>query len=178
MTKLRDHFGAMQGMAEAYLTPGTYTDRNGIAVDKQSTREAAFTGDMIYMLDGPEQREACKEEDQQLLELQLKLGDAQSALKELADQLAIAHSDRGRATEKLGLVKHECNDLRSRLYTSELAYAKLRGYLDRVVDERPPELVPQHREPMHAQMPDGSMGTDHGGWRGGDSARDRKWFHR
>ncbi len=62
--KLAAHFENMQDMARRYIEPLTaYVDRDGkrsddIEGEKQSVRSDLFAGDMIYMLDGPEQREA------------------------------------------------------------------------------------------------------------------------
>lgn len=68
---LRDHFLAMQAMATAYLMPEDYRDRDGritLQGDNNNTefwktaqagaRAQAFANDMIYMLDGPEERAA------------------------------------------------------------------------------------------------------------------------
>lgn len=73
----------------------------------------------------------------------------------------------------------EINSLRDRLMTSELAYAKVVGYLDRIEDERPPLMVPQERERFKSQIPDGTMGSDYGGWRGaGYGEQQKRWYHR
>jgi hypothetical protein len=58
MSKLLEHFKRMQEAATRYLTPDGYVDREGriYYIDDQAAR--AFASDMIYMLDGPEQREA------------------------------------------------------------------------------------------------------------------------
>lgn len=68
---LREHVRAMQRMATAYLVPEDYTDRNGDVTfhgtdtnsreykyDQAGRRAKAFANDMIYMLDGPEERAA------------------------------------------------------------------------------------------------------------------------
>lgn len=160
MTNLLEHFRKMQAMATAYLVPETYTDRDGKEQTTTGSKAFAFAGDMIYMLDGPEQREA----EQAFGELHDRIDDLEQQRKDLTDRLAVANSDRGRATEKLGVVQKENDELRSRLMDSELAYAKMRGYLDRILDEQPTVMVPHTREPFHDRMPDGSMGTDRGGW--------------
>ena len=72
--KLVAHFRVMQGMATAYLIPEDYRDRDGKVVfqgDNNNTpewknaqrgrRAEAFANDMIYMLDGPEERAALAE---------------------------------------------------------------------------------------------------------------------
>lgn len=61
--KLLELFKAMQGMASRYLDPAVYIDRDGqtsrvAAGSDQAVRDRLFTADMLYMLDGPEQREA------------------------------------------------------------------------------------------------------------------------
>lgn len=60
MNKLLDHFKRMQAMASRYLEPGAYTDIDGneYNYDKRGGKSSAFIHDLIYMLDGPEQREA------------------------------------------------------------------------------------------------------------------------
>lgn len=61
MTKLYDHFNYMTGLACAYITPEPYVDLRGMRHDDNSAgKKEAFIHDMIYMLDGPEQREACE----------------------------------------------------------------------------------------------------------------------
>ncbi len=64
MTKLEDHFVRMQEMSTRYLMHlEPYIDREGnsskVALGSdQAVRDRLFTQDMIYMLDGPEQRDA------------------------------------------------------------------------------------------------------------------------
>lgn len=53
----------------------------------------------------------------------------------------------------------EHNRTRGLLMSSELAYAKLRGYVEGMADGKPPELVPEQRESALARMPDGSQGS-------------------
>lgn len=60
MGRLHEHFARMQEMASRYLEPGPYVDREGVA-HTTSYEADAFINDMIYMLDGPEQREAQNE---------------------------------------------------------------------------------------------------------------------
>lgn len=70
---LLNHFKAMQAMATAYLMPETYVDREGrrypepdnnhtenIRQELRSEMAKAFANDMVYMLDGPEERAALK----------------------------------------------------------------------------------------------------------------------
>lgn len=236
MSKLLDHFKAMQSMAGRYLEPGPYTPispNNPIRpepIADTAKAQEAFVNDMIYMLDGPEQREAqaeaesmaeqgyptedaylavCRALHWRTAELRhhgvepVRLPDDAShyppedyafgpsakddqidelerQLEEARDQLAVARSDRGRATDKLAVVKAENNELRSRLFESELAYAKLRGYVERIEDERPVELVPAPRERHLAQSPDGTMGTDRGYPSQHFAPREqpKRWYHR
>lgn len=56
--KLLDHFKRMQEMATAFIMPESYTDHEGTVHEADEDRVNAFGGDMIYMLDGPEQRAA------------------------------------------------------------------------------------------------------------------------
>lgn len=56
--KLLDHFKRMQEMATAFIMPEPYTDHEGTVHEDNEDRVNGFGGDMIYMLDGPEQREA------------------------------------------------------------------------------------------------------------------------
>lgn len=61
-TKLLQHMAAMQSAATAYLVPEPYREQTppGEAVEPHGSpgRDALFAADMIYFLDGPEQREA------------------------------------------------------------------------------------------------------------------------
>lgn len=59
-TALLTHFRAMQRMATAYIVPEPYVTRAGKTIPNGDNyaRETAFASDMLYMLDGPEQREA------------------------------------------------------------------------------------------------------------------------
>jgi hypothetical protein len=60
MSKLNAHFEKMQGMATQYLMPATYVALYGMMAthDDHGLRDKLFIADMIYMLDGPEQRDA------------------------------------------------------------------------------------------------------------------------
>jgi hypothetical protein len=183
MSKLLHHFKTMQDMASRYLKPGPYTDREGRIAEERpegGTSDAQaylFIADMIYMLDGPEQREA--EEAEEIR--QREIVDLEVQLSELAAKLAVANSDRKRATDKLDAYKAEANDLRDRLFESELAYAKLRGYIARIDDERPPVMVPKPRERYLSQLPDGSTGTempDFDQLYHHRTDRPKRWYHR
>jgi len=57
MTKLLEHFKRMQAMCAAYVCPEPYQPQTGMP-GTDDTRSDMFANDMIYMLDGPEQREA------------------------------------------------------------------------------------------------------------------------
>lgn len=54
------HMHKMQDMAGMYLQPGDYTDIEGKTFmgDKLGGKSTAFVNDVLYMLDGPEQRAA------------------------------------------------------------------------------------------------------------------------
>lgn len=58
--KLLDHFKRMQEMATAYITPEPYQSQIApqMLVGTAEDDRDAFVNDIIYMLDGPEQREA------------------------------------------------------------------------------------------------------------------------
>lgn len=58
--KLLQLVETMQGKAADYVEPGFYTDREGneIRYDKCGGKSASFVYDLLYLLDGPEQREA------------------------------------------------------------------------------------------------------------------------
>lgn len=63
MTKLLKHFEAMQTACAAYVCPDPYMPLHGHPEGappyvSEASRDRAFANDMIYMLDGPEQREA------------------------------------------------------------------------------------------------------------------------
>ena len=62
MNKLLAHFEKMQDMARRYIMPEPYVERDGNKVNVATLRDDAFIRDMIYMLDGPEQREAQADE--------------------------------------------------------------------------------------------------------------------
>lgn len=53
---LSDHFREMQGMCSRFLQPEPYTDREGVVWSAAAPE--GFLGDIIWMLDGPEQRAA------------------------------------------------------------------------------------------------------------------------
>jgi NTP pyrophosphatase (non-canonical NTP hydrolase) len=57
---LLQHMHKMQDMAGMYLQPGDYTDIEGKTFmgDKLGGKSTAFVNDVLYMLDGPEQRAA------------------------------------------------------------------------------------------------------------------------
>jgi hypothetical protein len=61
MSKLLEHFKRMQEMATSYLTLDGYVDREDRVYHNDDQAARAFASDMIYMLDGPEQREAQKD---------------------------------------------------------------------------------------------------------------------
>jgi len=61
MNKLQAHFARMQEMASRYLEPGPYVDRDGVKWKSRAAQHVGFINDMLYSLDGPEQREAQNE---------------------------------------------------------------------------------------------------------------------
>lgn len=87
--KLLNHFKTMQDMASRYMEPTDYVDREGKTYqdDDPAPRNEAFINDMLYMLDGPEQREAQAEG----VVLRDRLGDHE------LDHYAKLHSDFGQA---------------------------------------------------------------------------------
>lgn len=179
MSKLHDHFEAMQAMVVRYLIPEPYTSQapgcTPASHDKGDTvaRDNLFIADMIYMLDGPEQRaaEEAHAEDMRGLEQAAEWRMDIRKQVEQADAVAKGWMDKAKQADT------DNNDLRSRLMDSELAYAKLRGYLEGRRDSEPPRMVAEQREPSWMSMPDGSRGTDMGGW-AGDGRQSKKWFHR
>lgn len=207
--KLLEHFKAMQGMCRAYVEPtGSYTDREG-TISKGVGEHYAFANDMIYMLDGPEQREAqeaaekidayhedwrmdiraqvgqadevAKFQKQRADGLESELEDMRAELSAMRDRVAVSESDKKRAIAALDADRVIQNDLRSRLMDSELAYAKLVGYVEALQDGLPAVMVPQQREPYFTRMPDGSSGAASARtWgRGGSSnAPAQAWYHR
>ena len=57
----------MQDMVARYLQPELYRARDGIVAEHEMGRETAFMDDIIYMLDGPEQREVLPNEEQNVV---------------------------------------------------------------------------------------------------------------
>lgn len=100
-------------------------------------------------------------------ELEKRAERAEAALKQ-ADRDAKAYGE---------MTINEANDLRTRLMTSEMNYAKLRGYLEGKRDAEPPRMVPEQREPFHASLPDAS-GAGFGSSYGSFSQPSKQWFHR
>jgi hypothetical protein len=85
VNKLQTHFKAMQRMATRYLMPEPYADRDGqtsfvAAGSDKAVRDSMFANDMIYMLDGPEQREAEAEVDQEKDDLRTLVRDLMARL--------------------------------------------------------------------------------------------------
>lgn len=56
--KLLEHFKRMQSMAEQYIMPEAYRSHSGLIATSDDHENVLFANDMLYMLDGPEQREA------------------------------------------------------------------------------------------------------------------------
>lgn len=65
MVTLYEHFNRMTGMAAAYITPEPYVSIGGDTstwddgLERPDLRAHLFANDLLMMLDGPEQREAC-----------------------------------------------------------------------------------------------------------------------
>jgi hypothetical protein len=180
MSKLLAHIKAMQARATAFLTPDVYVTIDGarIATGKRAKalRDDAFVNDMLRMLDGPEQREA-EAEFQVMLDAVDEVQHLRNRVYHLEQEATKA---RNNFSERLKVEEDANNDLRSRLFDSELAYAKLRGYVERIEDERPVEMVPAPRERFLAHSPDGSGGAASQRMWGDTGRRDtlRSWYHR
>jgi hypothetical protein len=92
VSKLLEHFKRMQEMATRYITPEPYetgVPEHGQLVGRcqGEAKDWLFASDMIYMLDGPEQREAQAEAD--------VYDDALAAMREFC-----ARVDRGEVRSK------------------------------------------------------------------------------
>ena len=180
MTDLLGHIRAMQAAVTDYLTPEPYIAKVDGKDYKAGARCAhggelakdALLNDLIYMLNGPEQRAAERDHTNAIDGFKAQVGDLEDANRAMRDRVAVSESDKGRATAALGEERKVQNDLRTRLYNSELAYAKLHGYLEGRQDAEPPRMVPEQREPLMARMPDASGVST--GWRN-DATH---WFHR
>jgi hypothetical protein len=73
MSKLREHFNEMQKLAERYLHPGGYVSRDGRRFVDPDQAARVFASDVIYMLDGPEEREALRLHDEEITLLRAEL---------------------------------------------------------------------------------------------------------
>ena len=184
LTLMLEHFKRMQTKAAQYLTPAPYIDREGntskvaVGLDKP-VRDNLFAADMLHMLDGPEQRDAQAALESAMLELD----QACEWRMDIRKQVTMAEEASKVLHAKNKELIDEVNDLRARLHASELAYARLHGYVERIEDERPPAMQPVERERSLASMPDGTMGTQYGGWQGGSQVfgrqeRPKRWTDR
>lgn len=158
-------------MSETVTLPGeTRRSKKRTVVKGSEEHLAIVRGPLIEQVRQKELRIDCMkaEAEEQRAEI-LKLEARERELEQ-----------RARIAEKaLEQERSDGNDLRSRLMGSELAYAKLRGYLEGKRDSEPPVMVPQQREPFHAQLSDGSFGTASLDWRQDGSGRSAKhWYHR
>jgi hypothetical protein len=102
MNKLQAHFKRMQAMATRYLIPETYRDRDGnessvAAGSDLPVRNALFVNDMIYMLDGPEQRAAEAELDLEHANLRAMVKDLLTVLH-VVDHTITIEDELGRRT--------------------------------------------------------------------------------
>jgi NTP pyrophosphatase (non-canonical NTP hydrolase) len=61
MSEVAEHFERMMDRMRSYIQPGPYTTQDGRTVSLRETQETEFIQDMIYLLDGPEQRKASAE---------------------------------------------------------------------------------------------------------------------
>lgn len=61
MSEVAEHFERMMDRMRNYVQPGPYTTFDGKIVSLRETQETEFINDMIYLLDGPEQRKASAE---------------------------------------------------------------------------------------------------------------------
>ncbi len=138
MTKLNDHFIAMQGMAARFILPNDqpYVDRDGNRDDaggkglQQPQRNFLFANDMLYMLDGPEQREAQKA---QAADLEAEAADWRADLRkqiEQADHIANNMRDHAKAMERrnLELVK-ELEATKEQLHMEQMRLSEREGRL-------------------------------------------------
>lgn len=66
MSDCKEHLAAMQAMATNYITPEDYIDRDGKVANRydDEAQQSLFIADIIYMLDGPEQRAAFQSESE------------------------------------------------------------------------------------------------------------------
>jgi hypothetical protein len=82
LNKLQAHFKRMQQMATAYLTPEPYQSpiRPQLIVGTEADDKELFVSDMISLLDGPEQRAAEAELDQERDDLETLVKDLMRTL--------------------------------------------------------------------------------------------------
>lgn len=109
MSKLLKHFKKMQAQVQQYLPPEDYTDLEGkvvVASDREGI-DSLFIGDMIYMLDGPEQREAQAEAEFDYIKEALRTESVKTVLSadwnnsrgEWSMKNRLLHAAMGMATE-------------------------------------------------------------------------------
>lgn len=87
----------------------------------------------------------------------IELREEKERLQKRADQ---KHDAWVGESKRADAVTEENHKLRGLIHSGELAYAKLFGYVERIRDERPPEMVPQQRESLLSTMPDGTQGFE------------------
>jgi hypothetical protein len=103
MNKLHAHFKRMQAMATAYITPERYTTMVPGAIPTShdegdvEARNELFIVDMIYMLDGPEQREAETEQREMQSDAQIMIRSLMRDLR-VVDHVVVVDDERGKRT--------------------------------------------------------------------------------
>lgn len=110
--KLLAHFIAMQGMAQRALLPDAadkgYTSREGLTMGGSGGVSMLFSSDMIYMLDGPEQREAQTEAEAEfdyVAETDVTASGMDGRQNVTRDELGRALEDFAQAAARLDLFK-------------------------------------------------------------------------
>ena len=87
---LEQHFVKMQDMVAQYLEPGSYPkDGAHCNAGDDDQKNGFFINDMIYMLDGPEQREAQSTPDE-LTSLKAENERLREALEDAKQSLSVA----------------------------------------------------------------------------------------
>ena len=144
--KLLDHFKAMQGMVSCYLEPGPYEPQTEAGKTLAEDDRDRLIQDLIWMLDGPEQRAAERDDANAVEGFKAQVGDLEDSIRAMRDRVAVSESDKMRAVTALGEERKIQNDLRTLLFDSEMRYAKLVGYVEGRRDAEPPRMVPEQRE--------------------------------
>ncbi len=117
-----------------------------------------------------------QQKDLALQSVRGELAETLQTLAQHADVLTRTQSENRNVGKQIELANIEVKELRNRLYQSEMAYAKLMGYVDRIRDEQPPQMIPNIREGHIASYPDGTLGTSNDGMWRSSSAPAKRWF--